>query len=77
MTYCIVLQIQEVQIETAAALGLAPALIAASQTVGGAVSTGISPDKVASGSAIAGVPDQQEDIYIRALPCTFIVSWQC
>ena len=61
------------QVETAAALGLAPALIAASQSVGGALGAGISPDKVALGSAIAGVPDQQADIYVRALPYTLIV----
>jgi lactate permease len=61
------------QVETAAALGLTPALIAASQTVGGSLGAGVSPDKVALGSAVAGVPNQQGDIYVRALPYTVIV----
>jgi lactate permease len=61
------------QVETAAALGLAPALIAASQTVGGSLGAGVSPDKVALGAAIAGVPDDQAKIYVTALPYTAIV----
>ena len=62
------------QVETAVALGLGPGLIAASQTVGGALGAGVSPDKVALGSAIAGVPDRQADIYLKALPYSMGVT---
>ena len=60
------------QVETAVALGLAPGLIAAAQTVGASLGAGVSPDKVALGSAVAGVPYRQTEIYMLALPYALI-----
>lgn len=56
------------QVETAAALGLAPALIAAAQSVGGSLGAGVSPDKAAIGASAAGAPGQEPAITRRALP---------
>jgi lactate permease len=56
------------QVETANALGLSPILIAAAQTVGGSLGSGISPDKSVIGSSVAGVQGQEGAITRRALP---------
>jgi lactate permease len=56
------------QVETAAALGLAPALIAAAQTVGGSLGSGVSPDKAVIGAAVAGITGQEGRISRRAVP---------
>ncbi len=56
------------QVETAVALGLTPALIAAAQSVGGSLGAGVSPDKAAIGASAAGIPGQEAAIMRRALP---------
>jgi lactate permease len=56
------------QIETAASLGLATVLIAAAQTVGGSLGSGVSPDKAVIGAAVAGVTGQEGRISRRAVP---------
>jgi lactate permease len=62
------------QVETAAALGTAPALIAAAQTVGGALGAGVSPDKAAIGASVGGVMGQEATIMRRALPYSVAVA---
>jgi lactate permease len=62
------------QIETAAALGLAPALIAAAQSVGGSLGAGVSPDKAAIGAAAAGTVGQEAVIWRIALPYSLIAA---
>ncbi len=61
------------QLETAIALGLPPVLIAAAQTVGGSLGSGVSPDKAVLGAAIAGTPGREAVITRRALPYTFVI----
>ena len=56
------------QVETAAHLGIAPVLIAAAQTVGGSLGSGISPDKSVIAAAVARVQGQEGAITLRALP---------
>lgn len=56
------------QVETAAALGLGPALFAAAQSVGGSLGAGVSPDKAAIGATAAGASGQEAAIVRRALP---------
>ncbi|MSQ23155.1 MAG: L-lactate permease [Chloroflexi bacterium] len=62
------------QIETAAALGLLPALIAAAQSVGGSLGSGVSPDKAAIGASAAGIVGQEASIMRRALPYSLIAA---
>ncbi len=61
------------QVETAAALGLLPVLIAAAQTVGGSLGSGVSPDKAVIGAAITGVQGQEGAISRRAVPYALII----
>ncbi len=56
------------QAETAVVLGIAPALIAAAQSVGGSLGSGISPDKAVIGASVAGVSGQEPEISRLALP---------
>ena len=61
------------QLETALALGLPPVLIAAAQTVGGALGSGVSPDKAVLGSAVAGTPGREAAITRRAVPYSLVI----
>jgi lactate permease len=56
------------QVETAVGLGIAPVLIAAAQTVGGSLGSGISPDKSVIGATVAGVQGNEGRITRTALP---------
>jgi lactate permease len=56
------------QMETAMALGLPAVLIAAAQTVGASIGSGIAPDKAVIGSAVAGTAGREAAIARRALP---------
>lgn len=62
------------QVETAVALGLVPALIAAAQSVGGSLGAGVSPDKAAIGASAAGIQGQEGAIMRRALPYALITT---
>jgi lactate permease len=62
------------QVETAAALGLVPALIAAAQSVGGSIGAGVSPDKAAIGASAAGIQGQEAAIMRRALPYALLAT---
>ncbi len=61
------------QLETAIALGLPPVLIAAAQTVGGALGSGVSPDKAVLGAAVAGTTGREAAITRRALPYSLVI----
>ena len=56
------------QVETAVGLAIAPVLIAATQTVGGSLGSGISPDKSVIGATVAGVQGVEGQITRMALP---------
>ncbi|MBI4213908.1 MAG: L-lactate permease [Chloroflexi bacterium] len=62
------------QTETALALGLTPALIAAAQSVGGSLGAGVSPDKAVVGANAAGVPGQEAAILRLALPYSLLAA---
>ncbi|MBM2810440.1 MAG: glcA [Chloroflexi bacterium] len=62
------------QVETAAALGLVPALLAAAQSVGGSIGAGVSPDKAVIGASAAGIMGREAAIMRRALPYALIVT---
>jgi lactate permease len=61
------------QKHTADALLLMPALIAAAQTVGGSLGSGVSPDKAVIGASILGVQGQEGAISRRAVPYTLMI----
>ncbi|HEY3115798.1 MAG TPA: L-lactate permease [Chloroflexota bacterium] len=62
------------QVETAAALGLSPALIAAAQSVGGSIGAGVSPDKAVIGAHMAGLRGSEAAITRRALPYALLIA---
>ena len=63
------------QVEVALALGMNPYIIAALQSVGGALGSSIAPAKVLVGSATVGLDGQEHVLMKRAIPyCLAIVS---
>ena len=61
------------QMETAAALGVTPVIIAAAQSIGGSLGSSIAMSKVMAGTVIVGMSGREREVLIRAIPYCLIL----
>lgn len=66
----------ELQVSTAAALGLSPVLMAAAQCFGAAIGNIVAPHNIIAGSATVGLVGREGDVLARtAFACLTYVAW--